>query len=238
MVNRAITLPDLVCADNPRIGVNQARGSVTHPVPTIRRLGTVAYEATWQSMKDWTMSRGPESPDQIWLLQHPPVYTLGLAAREVHLPKAENGIPVTKSDRGGQITYHGPGQIVMYTLLDIRRLGIGVRHLVRRLEQSVIDLLVEYDINAHGREAAPGVYVGDAKIAALGLRVRNGCCYHGLSLNVDMDLSPFANIDPCGYPGLRVTQLRDLGVRDDIETLAEKLLDSLLSRLQDKTNEQ
>lgn len=211
---------------------------MTHPQLTIRRLGRVDYEPTWRNMKDWTMARSAESPDQLWLLQHPPVYTLGLAAREAHLPKSENGIPIIKSDRGGQITYHGPGQIVVYTLLDLRRRGMGVRHLVRRLEQTVIDLLAQYDIDAHGREAAPGVYVGDAKIAALGLRIRNGCSYHGLSLNVDMDLSPFADIDPCGYPGLRVTQVRDLGISDDIEPLGEKLLDILQFNLQDKTHEQ
>ena len=237
MVIHAATLSDPGYSDDSRIGVDQASGSVPHAGLTIRRLGTVAYEPTWQSMKNWTMSRGAHSPDQVWLLQHPPVYTLGLAAREAHLPKSETGIPVIKTDRGGQITYHGPGQIVIYTLLDLRRSGLGVRHLVRRLEQTVIDLLAQYDIDSHGREAAPGVYVGDAKIAALGLRIRNGCSYHGLSVNVDMDLSPFTDIDPCGYPGLRVTQARDLGIGEEIETLGEKLLDSLQSNLQDKTHE-
>jgi lipoyl(octanoyl) transferase len=234
MVDRTAAVSNLRYADESRIG---AAAVASDAGLTVRRLGTVAYEPTWQSMKDWTMARRPESPDQVWLLQHPPVYTLGLAARQAHLPKSETGIAVVKSDRGGQITYHGPGQLVMYTLLDLRRLRIGVRHLVRRLEQSVIELLMPYGIDAHRREGAPGVYVGDAKIAALGLRIRNGCSYHGLSLNVDMDLAPFANIDPCGYPGLRVTQLRDLGVSDNIETLSEKLLDSLESRLQDKTHE-
>ncbi len=224
--------------DAQRMGVESASGVANQSGAVIHRLGTVAYEPTWQAMKDWTMSRRPDTPDQIWLLQHPPVYTLGLAARRAHLPKSETGIPVIKSDRGGQISYHGPGQIVLYTLLDLRRLGIGVRQLVRRLEQTVIDLLRHYGIDANGREAAPGVYVGDAKIAALGLRIRNGCSYHGLSLNFDMDLTPFDNIDPCGYPGLRVTQLRDLGVTDSIDVLAEKFLDRLQSNLQDKTNEQ
>ncbi len=238
MVKHAATLSNLASADNSLIGMGRVGGSVTHPRLTIRRLGTVAYEPTWRSMKDWTMARGPDSADQLWMLQHPPVYTLGLAAREAHLPRSDNGIPIVKSDRGGQITYHGPGQIVAYTLLDLRRLGMGVRPLVRRLEQSVIDLLAQYDIDAHGREAAPGVYVGDAKIAAIGLRIRNGCSYHGLSMNVDMDLSPFTDIDPCGFPGLRVTQARDLGVSDDIETLAGKLLDILQSNLQDRTHAQ
>lgn len=209
----------------------------------IQRLGVAAYEATWHAMKAFTMTRDANSPDQLWLLQHPPVYTLGLAARKDHLPDLTNHIAVVQSDRGGQITYHGPGQIVVYTLLDLRRLGISVRELVRRLEQSVIDLLAQHNIEAHGREAAPGVYVGDAKIAALGLRIRKGCCYHGLSLNVDMNLAPFLGIDPCGFPGLRVTQARDLGIQESAELLAEKLLVTLQSNLQstshfqDKTHE-
>jgi len=198
---------------------------------TIRRLGKVDYLPTWEAMKRFTTARNEVDADELWLLQHPPVYTLGLAARAAHLPRSATRIPVVKTDRGGQITYHGPGQIVVYTLLDLRRLRIGVRQLVRRLEQSVIELVGQYGISASGREQAPGVYVGDAKIAALGLRIRNGCSYHGLSLNVDMDLAPFADIDPCGYPGLRVSQLRDLGVEDDIDTLGEKLLATLQSNL-------
>jgi lipoyl(octanoyl) transferase len=182
-------------------------------------------------MKRFTAERNPGDADQLWMLQHPPVYTLGLAARKAHLPRTDTHIPVIKTDRGGQITYHGPGQIVVYTLVDLRRMGIGVRELVRRLEQSVIDLLKFYGIEAHGREKAPGVYVGDAKIAALGLRIRNGCSYHGMSVNVDMDLGPFTDIDPCGYPGLRVSQLRDLGIRDDIATIGDKLLAALQSNL-------
>jgi len=150
------------------------------------------------------------------------------------LPRAATRIPVIKSDRGGQITYHGPGQLVVYTLVDLRRLGIGVRQLVRRLERSVIALLKPYGITASGREQAPGVYVGDTKIASLGLRIRNGCSYHGLSLNVDMDLAPFANIDPCGYPGLRVGQLRDFGIDDDLDTIGEKLLASLRASVWDQ----
>ena len=190
-----------------------------------------AYEKTWQDMQAFTDQRNDESDDELWLLQHPPVYTLGLAARDAHLPRTNRNIPVIKTDRGGQITYHGPGQIVVYTLCDLRRMGIGVRQMVRRLEEAVIDLLAQYDVAARGRVEAPGVYVGEAKVAALGLRIRNGCSYHGLSLNVDMDLAPFTDIDPCGYPGLRVSQLRDLGVGEDIDALGERLLDSLQSKL-------
>ncbi|MGD2139144.1 MAG: lipoyl(octanoyl) transferase LipB [Burkholderiales bacterium] len=204
---------------------------------TIRRLGTVEYAPTWQAMKQFTTARTVDSADELWLLQHPPVYTLGLAARAAHLPRSTTAIPVIKSDRGGQITYHGPGQIVVYTLVDLRRLRIGVRQLVRRLERSVIDLMGQYGIDARGREQAPGVYVDDAKIAALGLRIRNGCSYHGLSLNVGMDLAPFADIDPCGYPGLRVSQLREFGVTDEIDMIGEKLLTTLQANLWDSRPE-
>src|SRR5690606_18498332 len=159
----------------------------------------------------FTAERSALTPDELWLVEHPPVYTLGIATRPEHLPRVANGIPVVRSDRGGQITYHGPGQVVLYLLLDLRRLGLTVRPLVRRMEQAVIDLLAGYGVEAEGRPDAPGVYVrGGAKIAALGLRIRNGCCYHGIALNVDMDLSPFHAIDPCGARGLAVTQTRDL----------------------------
>lgn len=191
---------------------------------SVRHLGLADYEPTWREMQSFTMSRTVDTPDELWQVEHPPVYTLGVAAKPEHLPRTTNGIPLFKTDRGGQITYHGPGQIVIYTLLDLRRRNLGVRALVRRLEQAVIELLEEYCIDANGREDAPGVYVAGAKIAALGLRVRRGCCYHGLSLNVDMDLSPFRAINPCGYPGLEVTKLRDLGVSDPGEVIAEKLL--------------
>ena len=174
-------------------------------------------------MQSFTASRTAETPDELWLVQHPPVYTLGVAGRLEHLPHERQDIPVVRTDRGGQITYHGPGQIVAYVLLDMRRRHLTIRPLVRKLETAVIDLLDDYGTTAAGRPEAPGVYVGDAKIAALGLRVTRGCCYHGLALNVDMDLSPFNEIDPCGYPGLAVTQLRDLGVLDSIETVGEKL---------------
>ncbi len=182
-------------------------------------------------MQDFTAKRTADTPDEIWLLQHPPVYTLGVAGKPEHLPRVANGIPVVRSDRGGQITYHGPGQLVIYLLLDMRRRALGVRPLVRMMEQAVIDSLAASGVTAHGRNEAPGVYVNKAKIAALGLRIRNGCCYHGLALNVDMDLSPFDAINPCGYPGLAVTQTRDLGIADALEALSAKLAGQLLWRL-------
>lgn len=182
-------------------------------------------------MQDFTAKRTADTPDEIWLLQHPPVYTLGVAGKPEHLPRVANGIPVVRSDRGGQITYHGPGQLVIYLLLDMRRRALGVRPLVRMMEQAVIDSLAASGVTAHGRNEAPGVYVNQAKIAALGLRIRNGCCYHGLALNVDMDLSPFDAINPCGYPGLAVTQTRDLGITDPLDALGAKLVEHLLRRL-------
>lgn len=197
----------------------------------VRRLGRVDYEPAWRAMREFTSARSTDSADELWLLEHPPVYTLGIAGRDEHLPRAENGIPVIRTDRGGQITYHGPGQVVLYLLLDMRRRGLSVRPLVRLMEKAVIDLLAGYGLAAAGRIEAPGVYVGDAKIAALGLRIRNGCCYHGLAFNVDMDLSPFRAIDPCGYSGLAVTQTRDLGIVDGAGVLGDKLLDHLLRRL-------
>ena len=182
-------------------------------------------------MREFTASRTQYSTDELWSVEHPPVYTLGVAAKPEHLPRIDNGIPVMKTDRGGQITYHGPGQVVIYTLLDLRRRNLGVRALVRKLEQAVIELLKAYRIEAKGREDAPGVYVAGAKVAALGLRIRNGCCYHGLSLNVDMDLSPFHAINPCGYPGLAVTQLRDLGIADSADAVANKLIEKLSAEI-------
>ena len=201
-----------------------------HPV-RVRQLGRMPYEPAWREMQDYTAQRGTAGADELWLTEHPPVYTLGVAGREKHLPRVANGIPVIKTDRGGQITYHGPGQIIAYLLLDLRRNGLAVRSLVRTMEQAVIDLLSTHGITAEGRADAPGVYVGDAKIAALGLRIRNGCCYHGLAFNADMDLSPFHAIDPCGYSGLAVTQARDLGITDGMERLGEKLAGHLLDRL-------
>jgi len=194
---------------------------------TIRRLGLQDYELVWRQMKAFTLTRNAATPDELWQVEHPPVYTLGVSAKVEHLPRADNGIALVKTDRGGQITYHGPGQIVIYTLLDLRRRNVGVRTLVRKLERAVIELLRDYRVDSNAREDAPGVYVAGAKVAALGLRIRNGCCYHGLSLNVDMDLTPFSIINPCGYPGLEVTQLRALGVSDSAVLIADKLLDKL-----------
>ena len=194
-------------------------------------MGLVEYTPTWQAMQDFTAQRMPDTRDEIWLLQHPPVYTQGLAGKPEHLLCA-NDIPVVKIDRGGQITYHGPGQIVAYLLLDLRRWKINVRELVRLMEQAVIALLAEHGVDAHGREDAPGVYVGEAKIAALGLKIKHGCCYHGLALNVDMDLAPFDNINPCGYAGLRVTQARDVGVATLLNELEERLGQKLGKLLQ------
>jgi len=182
-------------------------------------------------MREFTARRNADTPDEIWLLQHPPVYTLGVAGKEEHRPRIDNGIPMVRTDRGGQITYHGPGQVVMYLLLDMRRLGLTVRPLVRRMEGAVIDWLAEYGVAARGSVDAPGVYVGDAKIAALGLRVRNGCCYHGIALNLDMDLVPFHAINPCGYPGLQVTQACDLGISVTPELAGEKLAQHFLRGL-------
>ena len=182
-------------------------------------------------MKTFTAQRTAATRDEIWLLQHPPTFTQGQAGLPEHLLNAHD-IPVVKIDRGGQITYHGPGQIVAYLLLDLRRWKINVHELVRLMEQAVVDLLAEHGITALGREDAPGVYVGDAKIAALGLKIRHGCCYHGLSLNVDMNMTPFSYINPCGYQGLRVTQARDQGIDIPLETLQSQLADNLVGLLQ------
>jgi lipoyl(octanoyl) transferase len=197
-----------------------------------RRLGRVDYESTLRAMQAFTAQRDADTPDELWVLEHPPVYTLGIAGKAEHLPRIDNGIPVIRIDRGGQITYHGPGQVVIYLLLDMRRRGLSVRPLVRRMEQAVIDLLAESAVDAQGRVDAPGVYVNGAKIAALGLRIRNGCCYHGLALNVDMDLSPFHAINPCGYPGLEVTQMRDLGISASPELAGTRLIQHLMRTLQ------
>ncbi len=194
-------------------------------------MGLVEYQPIWDAMKRFTTERTANTRDEIWLVQHPPVYTQGLAGKPEHLLHATS-IPVIKIDRGGQITYHGPGQIVAYMLLDLRRWKINVRALVRLMEQAVIDLLAEYGIVAQGREDAPGVYVDGAKIAALGLKIKKGYCYHGLSFNVDMDLAPFASINPCGYAGLRVTQVCELGITVSINELQAQLAQNLIHGLQ------
>lgn len=181
-------------------------------------------------MQEFTARRDTDTPDELWLLEHPPVYTLGQAGRREHLLAATD-IPLVPIDRGGQITYHGPGQVVVYVLVDLRRRGYGVRELVTRMEQAVIEVLAAHAVVAQRLAGAPGVYVDGAKIAALGLRVKRGCTYHGLALNVDMDLAPFAAINPCGYAGMRVTQCRDLGVRlapaQAGQTLVRALLDGV-----------
>ena len=194
---------------------------------TLRRLGLRDYESTWREMQEFTATRTPDSADEIWLLEHPPVYTLGLNGKREHL-LAPGDIPIVACDRGGQVTYHGPGQVVAYLLLDLKRRGLGVKEMVRRLEQAVIDLLASHDIEGQRREGAPGIYVKERKIAALGLRVRRGCSYHGLSLNVDMDLEPFTRINPCGYEGLETTQLRDLLPAIETAAIEDELIAQLL----------
>lgn len=200
----------------------------------IRALGRTDYETTWRSMQAFTAARGPDTADGIWLTEHAPIYTLGLAGRREHLLR-DNGIPILKVDRGGQVTYHGPGQLVAYLMFDLKRQGLGIRAMVRSIEAALIEWLETVGISAFGKTAAPGVYVrvgnGEAKIAALGLRVRNGCTYHGLALNVAMDLAPFADIDPCGYKGLPVTQLADLGVVRTVDRAGAELAPILAAHL-------
>lgn len=188
----------------------------------VRELGLVAYEPTWRAMRAFNDRRDAATRDQVWLVQHPSVFTLGLAGRREHV-RAPGDIPVIATDRGGQVTYHGPGQAVAYLLLDLRRRKLGVRDLVRRIEQGVIELLRERGVEGERREGMPGVYVGGAKIAAIGLRVARGCSYHGVAVNADMDLEPFTRIDPCGYPGLAATQLAAFGVRDSIGAVQQAL---------------
>ncbi|MDP3585322.1 MAG: lipoyl(octanoyl) transferase LipB [Thiobacillus sp.] len=196
----------------------------------MRGLGRVAYVPTWRAMQDFTAQRTTDTPDEIWLLEHPPVYTQGQAGKPEHLIAATD-IPVVPIDRGGQITYHGPGQLVAYVLVDLRRRGYGIRELVTRMEQAVIDLLTDHGVVAARQPGAPGVYVGGAKIAALGLRVKHGCTYHGLALNVDMDLAPFAAINPCGYAGMAVTQCRDHGVQLTLPQTEQALTQALLAAI-------
>lgn len=200
----------------------------------IRTLGCTDYRICWSAMRAFTDARTPVTRDEIWLTEHAPVYTLGLAGRREHLLR-DNGIAVIKTDRGGQVTFHGPGQLVAYTLIDLKRNELGVRDMVRRLEAAVIEWLASIGIAAYGKLSAPGIYVlcdgGEAKIAALGLKVRNGCTYHGLSLNIAMSLAPFADINPCGFPGLPVTQLADFGVIRTAESVGAELAPILASRL-------
>jgi len=193
---------------------------------TFEDLGTVDYESTWSAMNAFTLGRDENQEDECWFLQHNPVFTLGQAGKPEHILNPHQ-IPVVNTDRGGQVTYHGPGQLVVYLLVDIKRRKIGIRQLVDLIENSIIELLDSYGIVAATRKGAPGVYVDEKKIAALGLRIKQGCSYHGLSLNVDMDLEPFSYINPCGYPGMGVTQLREL-----LEEPQENLFEDVQARLQ------
>lgn len=187
----------------------------------IRLLGRAEYEPVWRAMQEFTKARDATTADELWFVEHPPVFTLGLAAKPEHVLDA-GPIPVVRIDRGGQVTYHGPGQLVAYVLMDLHRAGYGVKEMVRRLEQSVLDVLGDYGIAGERRPGMPGVYVGEAKIAAVGLRVSRGCSYHGIALNVDADLASFARINPCGYPGLAATRLADLGVRDTMAAVQQR----------------
>jgi lipoyl(octanoyl) transferase len=196
----------------------------------IRELGPVDFTETYIRQKVFTDLRNPYSEDEIWCLEHHPVYTLGLAGKKEHLLR-RNRIPVCHTDRGGQVTYHGPGQLVVYLLLDLKRKGIPVRRFVFLLEEAIIRMLGSLGIEAGRKTGAPGVYVQESKIAALGIRIRNGCCYHGLALNVDMDLSPFRAINPCGFPGLTVTRMKDLGLDMDVMETARTLVPFLAEEL-------
>lgn len=194
------------------------------PLPlNVRILGNTDYQSSFQAMKDFVADRKEATIDEFWYVEHPPVFTQGMAGKPEHILNIHNNIPVIQSDRGGQVTYHGPGQIVVYLLINLQRRKSGVRRFVEMLENAVIDLLKEFDIMAAGNRKAPGVYVHGSKIAAIGLRVRKNSTYHGLSLNVDMDLSPFAQINPCGYQGLEVTSMKKLGVSEPIDIVQSRL---------------
>ncbi|MBM3351201.1 MAG: lipoyl(octanoyl) transferase LipB [Betaproteobacteria bacterium] len=204
----------------------------------VRYLGRTEFESTCAAMQHFTTSRHHDTPDELWITEHAPVYTLGLNRKQVRPPWRDD-IPVINTDRGGKITYHGPGQLIVYFLLDLSRRKLNIRSLVNILESSVIDVLNERGVKAISSKEAPGVYVSmnpmqQAKIASLGLRVKNNCCYHGLSLNVDMDLSPFKAIDPCGYAGMQVTQTKDVGIHFDMQTAGEELIKKLIEKLEYK----
>ena len=207
----------------------------------VKHLGVADYGSTYQAMRDFTQQRGSDTPDEIWILEHPPVFTLGLAGDPSNLHAPSNQIPLVQVDRGGEITYHGPGQIVVYLLLDLRRLGIFVKELVARIEQALIDTLADFGIPAERHAGAPGIYIAQegstpleyrgAKIAALGLKVSKGCSYHGLALNVSTDLEAFARIHPCGYEGLRTVDMQTLGIKDNIDIISQTLLGHLQKQL-------
>ena len=198
--------------------------------PVLRWLGRVEYEPTWRAMQRLVDARGPETPDEIWFLEHPPVFTLGMNSRPEHL-LGTGDIPVVQIDRGGQVTYHGPGQLVVYPLLDLGRAKLAVRALVQGIERAIIAAVAEWGIEAYGRRDAPGVYVGPRKLASVGLRIRRGCSYHGLALNVAMDLEPFRRINPCGYAGLEMTQVSELGGPAQLGAVADVLAPRLLAEL-------
>lgn len=204
------------------VAEDKLAGAETLPL-IVRRLGRRAYKPVWREMSDFTERRDAATTDELWLVEHPPVFTLGQAGRREHVLDAGD-IPLIQVDRGGQVTYHGPGQVVAYPMLDLRRRGIGIRRLVHELERAVIEQLSGYGIRATRRDAAPGVYVDGRKVAALGLRVRRGCTFHGLAFNVAMDLSPFQRIDPCGYAGLEVTQVSKLGGPGNLERVGADLV--------------
>ena len=207
----------------------------------VKHLGLADYESTYQAMRDFTQQRDSDTPDEIWILEHPPVFTLGLAGDAGNLHSPSNDIPLVQVDRGGEITYHGPGQIVVYLMLDLRRLGIFVKELVSRIEQALIDTLADFGIQAERHAGAPGIYIAQessiqveyrgAKIAALGLKVSKGCSYHGLALNVSTDLAAFARIHPCGYEGLRTIDMQTLGIKDNIDIISQTLLGHLQKQL-------
>jgi lipoyl(octanoyl) transferase len=217
-----------VTAPAPALACAIARS--TAPAPVIRRLGLLEYEPTWRAMQRFTEERDAATPDEIWFLEHRSVFTLGMNASRAHLLDAGD-IPVVQIDRGGQVTYHGPGQLVVYPLVDLKRAGLGVRAFVTALERAVIGLAARYGIAAHSRRDAPGVYVGGRKLASVGVRVRRGGSYHGLALNVALDLAPFRRINPCGYPGLEMTQLADLGGPRSVAASAAALEAPLLAAL-------
>jgi lipoyl(octanoyl) transferase len=215
----------------PKKGTVTFSGTEKVTVPfSVRRLGLQPYEPVFRQMRDFTLARTPETPDELWLLEHPPVFTQGQAGKSEHL-LAPGDIPVVQSDRGGQVTYHGPGQLVGYVLVDLQRRGYGIRSLVTRIEQAMVECLAGYGIAAAARADAPGVYVDGRKIGSLGLRVRKGCSYHGLSLNVAMDLAPFDRINPCGFRGLAMTQVSALGGPGDVARVGRDLEPILLRHL-------
>jgi lipoyl(octanoyl) transferase len=211
-------------------GAVASRNADGRGAPVLRWFGCVDYEPTWRAMQRFVEQRGPAMADEVWFLEHPPVFTLGMNARPEHV-LAPGDIPLVNVDRGGQVTYHGPGQLVVYPLLDLDRAGLGVRALVEGIERAIVDTVAEWGIVAAGRRDAPGVYVGGRKLASVGLRIRKGRSYHGLALNVAMDLEPFRRINPCGYPGLEMTQLSELGGPVDTGAVADALAPRLVASL-------